>query len=61
MDPNRAATTAAEGKEWLATWKMSRRMAHGQPVPLPLPSIHTYYANMNDMLHKPSYHTILHR
>ncbi|XP_065885600.1 protein furry homolog isoform X2 [Dysidea avara] len=61
VDPNRAATTAAEGKEWLATWKMSRRMAHGQPVPLPLPSIHTYYANMNDMLHKPSYHTILHR
>lgn len=55
---SRAATA---GREWLATWRLSRKMSQGQPVPLPLPVNYNYYANITELLHKSHQYPILHR
>lgn len=56
-----ASRAATAGREWLATWRLSRKMSEGQPVPLPLPANYNYYANITELLHKSAHYPILHR
>ena len=62
LEPISGASRATTvGREWLATWRLSRKMSQGQPVPLPLPVNYNYYANITELLHKSHHYPVLHR
>lgn len=42
-----------EGAGWATAWRTAVQHSPGHPVPLPLPSVKQYYANMKDMLRAP--------
>ena len=42
-----------EGAGWAAAWRTAVHRSPGHPIPLPLPAMKQYYANMKDMLRAP--------
>ena len=42
-----------EGAGWAAAWRTAVQRSPCHPVPLPLPAMKLYYANMKDMLRAP--------
>ena len=42
-----------EGAGWATAWRRAIQHNPGHPVPLPLPSVKQYYANMKDVLRAP--------
>ena len=42
-----------EGAGWAMAWRTAVQLNRDHPVPLPLPSVKQYYANMKDILRAP--------
>ena len=42
-----------EGAGWAMAWRTAVQHSPGHPVPLPLPAVKQYYANMKDILRAP--------
>lgn len=46
-------SSGPEGAGWALAWRTAVQLSPGHAVPLPLPSVKLYYANMKDMLRAP--------